>query len=337
MPMQNLLLLAELNTSGVCPCKIYCFWQHRGHCVCAHAEFITFGRTEGIGCVPMHNLLLLARRRHWVCAHAKFIAFGKTEGIGFVRMQILLLLAGRKALGVCPCRIYCFWLAGRHWVSAHAKFVTFGGSWHGHTPSAFRSATGGAEGGRTSTPTSAPTCPVAAAVTLHLDATSPRPVTNPGTMGRSCNPHLTCHMGRAQAAAVVPLLDANSPHPLTKPKTMGSAAPVLQALQHYFSDAASIAALVLSCCKHCSSPSLPHGSSAGAPAAALQLDEVIPHPITNPRTMGGCCLPLHPPHGGAHGRIAVHSQPASHMRCAWAQADHTTSKKAQTGHPALGT
>ena len=27
--------------------------------MCAQAEFITFGRTEGIGCVPMQNLLLL--------------------------------------------------------------------------------------------------------------------------------------------------------------------------------------------------------------------------------------------------------------------------------------
>ena len=75
MPMQNLLLLAEPEALGVCPCKIYYFWQNQGHWVCAHAEFITFGRIEGIGCVPMQNLLLLA---------------------------------GRKALGVCPCRIYCF-------------------------------------------------------------------------------------------------------------------------------------------------------------------------------------------------------------------------------------
>ena len=77
--------------------------------MCSHAEFITFCRTEGIGCVPMQNLLLLTETevlgvcpcriyyflqagRHWVCAHAEFIAFGRTEGIVFVPMQHLLLL-----------------------------------------------------------------------------------------------------------------------------------------------------------------------------------------------------------------------------------------------------
>ena len=94
--------------------------------MCAHAKFIAFGTTEGIGCVPMQNLLLLAEpealavcpckiyrfwqnRGHWVCAHAEFIVFGTTEGIGCVPMQNLLLLAQLKALGVCPCRSYCFW------------------------------------------------------------------------------------------------------------------------------------------------------------------------------------------------------------------------------------
>ena len=179
--------------------------------------------------------------------------------------------------------------------------------------------------------------PVAAAVTLQLDTASPHPVTSPGTMGSSCNPHLTCHMAGAQAAAVAPLLDAASPRPVTNLGTMGGAAPVLQAPQHSFSGAASTAALLLSCCKYCSSPSLPHGSSPGAPAAALQLDAVSPRPVTNPETMGGCCLPLHPPHGRAQGRRAVHRQPASQMRCARAQANRRTSKKAQAGHPALGT
>ena len=94
--------------------------------MCAHAEFITFDRTECIGCVPMQNLLLLAERkalgmcpcsiyyfwqnwRHWMCAHAEFITFDRTERIGCVPMQNLLLLAELKALGVCPCRIYYFW------------------------------------------------------------------------------------------------------------------------------------------------------------------------------------------------------------------------------------
>ena len=76
MPMQNLLLLAELKALGVSPCKIYYFWQAGRHWVCAHAEFIAFGRTGGIGCVPMQNLLLFAEL---------------------------------KALGVCPCRIYYSW------------------------------------------------------------------------------------------------------------------------------------------------------------------------------------------------------------------------------------
>ena len=76
MPMQDLLLLAKLKVLVVCPCRIYCFWQNWGHWACVHAEFITFGRTEGIGHVPMQNLLLLAEM---------------------------------KVLGVCPCRIYYFW------------------------------------------------------------------------------------------------------------------------------------------------------------------------------------------------------------------------------------
>ena len=41
MPMQNFIALAELKALGVCPSKIYCF-----------------GTTEGIGCVPVRNLLL---------------------------------------------------------------------------------------------------------------------------------------------------------------------------------------------------------------------------------------------------------------------------------------
>ena len=94
--------------------------------MCAHAEFITFGRTEGIGHVSMQNLLLLAElkvlgmypcriysfwqiRRYWVCAHAVYITFGRTEGIGHVPMQNLLVLVELGALDVCPCRIYYFW------------------------------------------------------------------------------------------------------------------------------------------------------------------------------------------------------------------------------------
>ena len=47
--MQNILLLAELGALGVCPCRIYYFWQNWEHWACAHAEFLTFGKTEGGG------------------------------------------------------------------------------------------------------------------------------------------------------------------------------------------------------------------------------------------------------------------------------------------------
>ena len=43
-----------------------------------------------------------------MCAHVEFIAFGKTEGIGCVPMQNLLLFAELKVLGLCPCKIYHF-------------------------------------------------------------------------------------------------------------------------------------------------------------------------------------------------------------------------------------
>ena len=74
--MQNLLLLAELKVLGMYPCRIYHFWQNRRYWGCAHAEFLTFGRTEGVGCVPMQNILLSAEL---------------------------------KALGMCPCRISYNW------------------------------------------------------------------------------------------------------------------------------------------------------------------------------------------------------------------------------------
>ena len=94
--------------------------------MCAHAEFITFGRTEGIGRVPMQNLLFVAELKvlgmfpcriyyfwqnwgNWACVHAEFITIGRTEGIGRVPLQNLFLLAALGALGVCPCRIYYFW------------------------------------------------------------------------------------------------------------------------------------------------------------------------------------------------------------------------------------
>ena len=93
VPMQSLLLLAELKALGVYPCGVYYFWQNW---------------------------------RHWACAHAEFITFGKTEDIGHVPMQNLLLLAELKALGVCPCSIYYFWLNRRHWACAHAELTTFG-------------------------------------------------------------------------------------------------------------------------------------------------------------------------------------------------------------------
>ena len=210
----------------------------------------------------------------------------------------------------------------------------------------------GAEGGRTSIPTSAATRPVAAAVTRQLDAASPRPVTNPGTMG--------------------------------------GAAPVPEAPQHSFSDAASTAALLLSCCKYCSSPSLPHGSSRGAELQLLHcsLTQSAPVPLPIQGLWGGAashctrrtagpraaelsianrrhrcgvpglrvvaagakprhhrgtaqegqytgvvggqphgCPQQQPPHGGSQGRRAVHSRPASQLRGSQAQADHTACQR----------
>ena len=65
--------------------------------VCAHAKFITFGRTEGIGCVPMRNMLLLAELKALgVCPCRR-----RTAGIGRVPMRNVFLLAELKALGVC--------------------------------------------------------------------------------------------------------------------------------------------------------------------------------------------------------------------------------------------
>ena len=91
--MQNIVLLAELGALGVCPCRIYYFWQNSRYWVFAHAEFITFGRTEGIGHVSMQHLLFLA----------------ELKVLGVCPCRILLLLAELKVLGVCPCRIHYFW------------------------------------------------------------------------------------------------------------------------------------------------------------------------------------------------------------------------------------
>ena len=43
-----------------------------------------------------------------MCAHEEFITVGRTEGIGCVSMQKLLLLAELKALGLRPCKIDYF-------------------------------------------------------------------------------------------------------------------------------------------------------------------------------------------------------------------------------------
>ena len=77
--------------------------------MCTHAKFIAFGVFEGIGCVCMQNLLLLAELKTLGVCPANFIALGRTEGIGCVPMQNLLLLAKLKGLCVCPCKIFSFW------------------------------------------------------------------------------------------------------------------------------------------------------------------------------------------------------------------------------------
>ena len=38
VPMQKLLLLAELKALGMCPCRMYYFWHNGRHWVCAHTE-----------------------------------------------------------------------------------------------------------------------------------------------------------------------------------------------------------------------------------------------------------------------------------------------------------
>ena len=77
----------------MCPCTIYYFWQNWEHWACAHAEYITFGKIEDIGRVPMQNLLLLA----------------ELGALGVCPCRIYLLLAELKVLGMYPCRIYSFW------------------------------------------------------------------------------------------------------------------------------------------------------------------------------------------------------------------------------------
>ena len=56
-------------------------------------EFITFGRSEGIGCVHMQNLLLLAA----------------LNALGVCPCRICFFWPKLKSLGVWPCRIWCFW------------------------------------------------------------------------------------------------------------------------------------------------------------------------------------------------------------------------------------
>ena len=62
VPLHNILLLAELKALGVCPCRIYYFWQNWGHWACVDAKYFTIGRTGSIGCVPMQNILLLTEQ-----------------------------------------------------------------------------------------------------------------------------------------------------------------------------------------------------------------------------------------------------------------------------------
>ena len=47
--------------------------------------------------------------RHTLPSAPPGATFDRTEGIGDVPMQNLILLAELKALGVCPCRSYYFW------------------------------------------------------------------------------------------------------------------------------------------------------------------------------------------------------------------------------------
>ena len=61
-------------------------------------------RSEGTGCVPVQNLLLLADTRIWVCAHAEYITFGKTKDLGRVPVQ-----KNCKHWACAPCGMYYLW------------------------------------------------------------------------------------------------------------------------------------------------------------------------------------------------------------------------------------
>ena len=72
MSVQNFIALAKLMALGVCPYMIFLVWRKSRHWVCGQAAFYSFGRIEGIACVPMQNFIGLAEL---------------------------------EALGVCPCNI----------------------------------------------------------------------------------------------------------------------------------------------------------------------------------------------------------------------------------------
>ena len=93
VPMQSLLLLAEVNALGVCPCRIYYFWQSWWHSACVHAEFFTFGRSGSVGRASMGYVFF----------------FGRTDGIGRVPMQNLLFFCRTESIGRVPMQNYYFW------------------------------------------------------------------------------------------------------------------------------------------------------------------------------------------------------------------------------------
>ena len=107
-PRKTLWLLAEPKALGVCPCRIYCFWQSGSHWVCGNGEeFKALGvcphkRTEGIGSVPVHNILLLAQLKALGLCPCR-----RTEGTGHVLglvshfCRVVCNAIGRSESGVC--------------------------------------------------------------------------------------------------------------------------------------------------------------------------------------------------------------------------------------------
>ena len=107
--MQNFIAVVELKALGVCPCTILLLWQNWRRWTCAHAKFITVGRTQGVGRVPMQNFIALAELKALGVCPSRIYCHGTAGGIGRVPMQNFIAFVELKALDVCPCTILLLW------------------------------------------------------------------------------------------------------------------------------------------------------------------------------------------------------------------------------------